>query len=569
MLQLFLILAENYGIINEVCVKGGVAGMIKRILALVLAALLVLGLVAMGVHAAREDNSALAEKTRAIYQKCLESAGLETFQGYCGKLAGYQLYHLGVTRYAEIRNGKDHYDYHASRGISSGGYYINAYSAEDYTLEEALNALTDNGNRNVYNILLGFEWTNTEAGGTYGHAAVITGIENGIVYMVEGYYTSLGGEAGNLIRCTISQLAAFFDSWTIFEGLIHFGNGYVDSCKRYGTDLFVRPRFDITLRSEPCVVGQNDCRELRSISAGERLRVTAVLEDAQGCLYYEIQDGEQLGYIVAQTAVLDRTNAEELSLEDFSAPRILQSGEKGQLQGTVRAAHGLVGEVEVVITDSQGKQVVRQRRIADSVTYDLSQFNEALPLDTLADGDYTLSLYVSTASACVREDSLDYSYATRLLRTKSLWVGETPRGNLRLTQQEQEAPQQKDGWVWENDTWYYFENGTPRTGWFRSHGVEYYLKEDGSVTTGWETVDGQKRLFSATGALFVGWLETEKGMRYSFSDGCFAEGWQTIGTSLYYFDDGILQTKGTRTRDEVKYQFQEDGKAIPVTEKKK
>ena len=543
--------------------------MIKRILAFLLAALMLLGVLAMVAQAAPEKQSELASKTRSVYQKSLHSAGVESFKGYCGKLAAHQLYHLGVTRYAEIRNGKDHYDYHVDQQVSSGGYYVNAYSAQEYTLEEALNAVSDYGTRDVYNILLGFQWTNTEAGGLYGHAGVITGIEDGKVYMTEGYWTPLAGDEGNLICCTIPELAAFYDSWTVFEGLIHFSNTYAGGCKRYGTDLFVRPRFHISLRSEPCVIGQNDCQELRSISAGERLRVTAVLEDPHGDLYYEVQDGGRTGYIVAQTAVLERTNAEELSVESFASPRILRPGSNGSLQGTVRAEHGLVGEVEVVITDSQGKEVVRQRRIADSAAYDLSQFNEALPLDTLQEGSYTLSLYASTASACVREDALDYSYATCLLKERSLWVGELLRGNLQRNEQPREESPARNGWVWENGIWYYYEAGEPRSGWFRSYGVEYYLKEDGSVTTGWAKVEGQDRFFSDTGALCVGWLRTEDGMRYSMSDGSFAEGWQIIGTSLYYFDDGIMQTKGTREKDEVKYQFQEDGKAVPAAEKKK
>ena len=109
----------------------------------------------------------------------------------------------------------------------------------------------------------------------------------------------------------------------------------------------------------------------------------------------------------------------------------------------------------------------------------------------------------------------------------------------------------------------------PRKGWLRSYGVEYYLREDGSVTTGWAKVEGEDRFFSDTGALCVGWLRTQEGVRYSLSDGSFAHGWQIIGNSLYYFDGGILQTKGERTKDDIKYEFQEDGRAIPAAQKEK
>ena len=124
----------------------------------------------------------------------------------------------------------------------------------------------------------------------------------------------------------------------------------------------------------------------------------------------------------------------------------------------------------------------------------------------------------------------------------------------------------KDGWVWQNETWYYYSEGKPCAGWTQSMGVDYYIGKDGAVTTGWTEVDGRLCYFSATGALCAGWLSAPEGMRYCFEDGTFANGWQTIGTSLYYFDEGLLQVEGSRDNGDVRYTFQPDGKAVVVAE---
>ena len=99
----------------------------------------------------------------------------------------------------------------------------------------------------------------------------------------------------------------------------------------------------------------------------------------------------------------------------------------------------------------------------------------------------------------------------------------------------------KDGWVWENRTWYYYEQGVPRAGWFCYHGSDYYLKEDGSVTTGWVQINGKYRYFSRTGSMRTGWIETEAGKLYLMSNGAPAIGERVIDGVRYRFDEnGIL-----------------------------
>ena len=539
--------------------------MVRRLWALALSLVLTLSVLPMVSNAVTEDPAAqIQESTRSSYTASLAAVGASSFNGLCGTMVGYQLQYLGITRGADIADGNQMFDRYAKQDMTTGGYYISAYSAQDYSLEQALNEVTHYGTQDAYNILVGFQATDTEAGAVFGHACLINGIVDGTVYFVESFYTSLGGPEGSVVRCSIAEFAKYYSDWTVYEGCIHFCDSYAQTLPGYGTDVFVRPRFEMTMRSQPCLVGQRGCRVLRTVSAGERLRVNRVLRNEEGELYYQVLDGENTGYILAKTATLVRTNAEELSLKDLQMPASVQSGEVLRLEGTVSAQYGLVGEIEAVITDGQGKVVLRRRQVIDQPVFQLDQLEE-LVLPELPDGAYELTLTADTASAYIMEERLDYSYATAQLAKQTFWVGAAPRTDLLRSRQI--VREKKDGWVWQGDTWYYYSEGKPSAGWVRDMGVDYYIGKDGAVTTGWTEVDGKLRYFSATGALCTGWLRASEGMRYCFSDGSFANGWQTIGTSLYYFDEGLLQVEGSRDNGDVRYTFQPDGKAVAVTEK--
>lgn len=533
----------------------------KRMLTLVLVVMLMLCAVPLGVSAAGED-AALIEKTQKSYEFGLEASGLEKFHGFCGTMVGYQLKYFGITTYPERWDGNKQFDYFAALEQTSGGYYVDAYPAEEFTLEQALHSITEDGTKDAGPILVGFETTHTEAGSLYGHACVITGIHDGIVYFTESFDTAYGPE-GTAIRLTIKNFAEFYNGWADFEGLVCFRDNVADACVMYGTDLFVRTRFSQSLRSQPRLVGKDDCVVLRTLSSGERLRVSCVMKDFSGQLYYQVEDGEQIGYIMARGATLDRVNVEELSVTEDAIPNYSDPETPVTLQGTVSARNGLVGAVELTICDLSGETIYRQRKIVDAPSWDLSGFHESLESLLLTKGSYTVSLYGETASAYVREDALSYAYGKLLLEQKTLWVGVEPRTTPAAAAGMREVD--KTGWYWEDGTWYCYQNGRPRSGWTRSLGVQYYLQEDGSVATGWTQIDGQTYYFSATGALCTGWLSTPEGMHYVYSDGSFAEGWQTIGTARYYFPNGIMKTSGKAMDGDTQYTFQKDGRAIPKT----
>lgn len=63
----------------------------------------------------------------------------------------------------------------------------------------------------------------------------------------------------------------------------------------------------------------------------------------------------------------------------------------------------------------------------------------------------------------------------------------------------------KDGWVSENGSWHYYENGTlAKNKWLNLAGKWYYVLSDGSmVSNTWKEIDGKSYYFGSDGAIYV------------------------------------------------------------------
>lgn len=182
-----------------------------------------------------------------------------------------------------------------------------------------------------------------------------------------------------------------------------------------------------------------------------------------------------------------------------------------------------------------------------------------MDLSGLADGCYTYNVCVDLRNYYVSQGNLEYEAKTVPVSSQAFTVGQA---EAVTTQEQQVTEEVADGWVLKDGTWYYFEQGQPRTGWFCSGGVNYYLKEDGSVTTGWTQINGIDRCFTDTGALRVGWLENGKQTYYLRRNGARATGWQTVDGGKYFLgEDGVLRKKGWLEQDGQLYYVDETGKA--------
>lgn len=513
----------------------------KRILAFLLCAVLLSGVLPGRTVRAEtlSKEQAVIQEAKRVYQYSRSSAGMDSFSGHCGLMVSHQLIHMGINTVYESYDGNKQFDAYAGREMSSGGYYITDYPATDYTLEDALNTITRGGTKDAYNMLVGFDWTSTAAGAFYGHAVVINAILDGTVYFVESFHTSLGGAEGNVITCSISEFADYFNKWMIFDGIIHFGNrSYADSCQLFGTNAFVRTRFDSTLRSEPCLVGTNGCVRLRSIQTGETLQATAVCKNNRDEMYYQVQDGQLTGYVAANAVSVVRINGEDLSLQASDLPAVLEPGEKYTVKGDVLAQSGSVSQLELVVTDAGGEVVLRSTAEATGYRGQLQSLNDSLAFESLGEGSYRLAVYGTADSVIVQGTGLVTRQQSACLYSQSLQVGKGKA--VEALSQETKVP--ADGFSYQNGTWYCYENGNPLTGWTECLGVSYYLQANGAVTTGWAEIDGKMRYFSATGALCTGWLTQEEGITYRDAQGLPLTGEQVIEGAVYTFNEsGILQ----------------------------
>ena len=542
---------------------------VKRILCLVLCLCLCLAAVPCFAGAEEEvlsKEEQIMEKARYSYTRSRATAGRASFHGYCGLMVSHQLYNLGINDWCIIQDGKNQFDYYKTMEVTTGGYYINAYYAEECNLEEALNAATKNGTRDAYNLMVGFQWTNTEAGGQYGHVVLINAILDGTVYFVESFDLSLNRlyPEGTVITCTIGEFAAYFDKWTRFDGVINFGSGhYSDKCQQIGTNVILQTRFDSVLRSEPCLLGTHGCTRLRDISAGERLHATAILDD-DGELYYQIQENGYTGYIAASATGVLRINAEDLNGVDVVIPEVSGQGEPCRLQGEICADNATVSAVEVLVTDSVEELTLRERMETAGSRVSLEGLNEKLCFDLLDPGVYRVEICADVACPVVLGGQISKQYQRISLRGQVLQVGGTLRNAKAQPIARKTADQEYEGWVWLEDKWYFYQGGQACTGWLNLCGVDYYLDASGAAVTGWQNIDGGLRHFSATGAVCTGWLTVDGKTTYRLADGTAATGWQQIGTGLYCFtEEGELVTGGEMTKDDTVYVLSDDGRATP------
>ncbi len=547
-----------YNRLNYLDFSGKDVPYLRKLISILLCAALLLAVLPGAALAAPDKSSAinkLIAESRQIYLDCLESAEKESFTGLCGLMASHQLWHMGVNSWLEVYDGNQQFDAYAAKEQTSGGYYVMAYPADTYTLEESLNIITQNGTRDAYDILVGFEWTNTEAGALYGHVVVINGIIDGTVYFVESYYTSLGGEEGNVIQCSIADFAAYFSDWMILDGVVHFSRNYSEGCQNFGTDVFVRTRFDSTLRSEPCLQGEHGCERLRSVSSGELLRATALLKNNENELFYKIQEGETVGYIAANAVSVVRLNTEDITLTENEIPSQLRDGKRLSLDGVVSAQNSNLDTLKVTVTDNGNNVILQANATANGPEFDLRRLDTQLAAN-LPQGAYTVTLQVQGAYAVARGYDVLTRYSAVELFQRALIVGDVQNsGQSRAT-----VIPVLHGWHWDGNTWYYYQEGQPYTGWLEEFGVKYYFNDDGSVTTDWAEIDSVMRYFSPNGAMCVGWLTTDEGVSYRNPDGSAAEGLMTIGGRMYYFDEsGFALTNSNVELDGVRYKANADG----------
>ena len=196
----------------------------RRKICLILALLLLVCYIRVPVYADKGGNE-IVQQIKDTYTEATRQYG-GSFYGYCNKYVDYQLKILGIDKSMIGKNGKEYWDYYKNKTKSTEGYSITAYPASNYSIKEALNLISANGTKNVYNIMVGFEVGSY--GGVYGHVCFIHAIIGGKVYFSESYGGNFDGKYYSEGAPIIGSIDAFHNYYTSiygYEGMIYFGQG--------------------------------------------------------------------------------------------------------------------------------------------------------------------------------------------------------------------------------------------------------------------------------------------------------------------------------------------------------
>lgn len=564
----------------------------KRICSIILVLILMLSATAVPVSASTESDRIQRQIYRS-YGYALATENKESMSGLCATLVGWQLVYLGINSYYVGCDGKDVFDTYRNMSVTDGGYVIHAYSAEDYTILEALNAITANGTQDAYNIAMGYQQTNTAAGSIYGHTNLIHAILDGMVYFVESDSYSVGGSyftEGTPIVCTIAEYADLYSGWMVFDGAIEFGQlPYVCRCETIRTDICITLPNSAIIRSQPCSSAvDKGSKAVRVAEAGERFRVTNIVLNSEGEYWYEVED-EAVGYLRCVDARFVEAYLDGVTLEDPTLPGILSQGESFTLDGTVRHDGCSVSRVHGMICaaddpDTPVQNVLTQPQDS-TLNLRSSEINRSLRFSSLEPGRYRYvikataycpyvdetgtvqnvwdNIVLCDAEFVVKErgDSTDYGIITydgnggvSAVNQTVVETGCTAQLNTKV-----ERPGYRfTGWSTKPDGYVTVSSKSH----FKGDTTLYACwEEDSSNCSGWTMVDGSWRYY-VDGVMQTGWVWVDGIHYYLRADGTVVTGWSRIGGQVYYFRSNGAVYKGTLQVGGLEYVFGRNGVLI-------
>lgn len=520
----------------------------------------------------------LKHKLAKMYKQVLQLTGKETLDGLCATLVTWELYISRINREFVSGDGKDQFDNYKDLEITTGGYHVLALSAEDYTLEEALVAITCDGTRDTGPVLIGFEKTKGAAGSRFGHTVFIGGIIDGMVYYVESNDYTVGGVVypeGTPIVCTIEQFANEYAGWATFEGAVEFSQTlYRDECEVYPTDIYIRTDAASELRTEPCRAEVSLwSRLVRSVRVQEVFHVDGVVRNTEGHYWYRTA-GENPLYLSAENTSVVYNDFSGVQACEIAVPSAVEAGGEFSLSGTVLAGNSAICMVRAQVFSGhagEGTLVKNAAVMVNTPEFDLEMLSGELQVRDLEPGIYHCVISATARNSFVEDGEIKYRPKLVDLWTAEFQICDSEVETLLIpilldsqggsctvqqilvepdTQVEPAVVPQRtgyrfDGWqqfpaqegqegaaasvhaCWSADT-------TALEGWHIVDGC-WRLYEDGAAVTGMVRVEDITYYVNPDGSLHTGWLETEKKSYYFFENGAAACGIQTIDGEPYIF----------------------------------
>lgn len=546
-----------------------------------LAFFLLVGMLPAPASAQEPAAEQITSQITAIYKKAKARSRKSSFTGYCASLVNWQTYLLGIDSSLRHCNGKDEYNVRSAEEKTATGYYTRCFSDKNYTLEQALNAITMNGQRNAYNLVVGFQWTNTNGGKRFGHTVFIHAVIDGVVYYVESDPIRVAGKyyaAGKIITVSIAQFAADYKGWADFEGIVEYiKDPYEDLCESWSTDIYVQTTQETALRTEPCDFAEENIGETtRTIRTGEIFGITCILRNPEGEYWYKAADG---AYFRADGVQLLSGQFDSVRIGNVSVPAVLAEGENFAISGTVTAQGSTVSMLRgQIYSGASGTGVlirnVTQTMSGSTASLDGGAISQGLDFASLEQGTYHLILSAVVYDSYAVDGELKNSWQTVDLWTADFVVTDEPEGYVVATldlQGGEDAAQQVilspgesldgcpepqregysfDGWSADGETI------SERIGEDAALYACWSLREE--VLNGWRWVDGAWR-FYRRGVQCAGWLEV-CGINYYFGpEGPLEVGWLELDGQTFYLYENGSAAAGTVVLEGVSYTFDENG----------
>lgn len=584
---------------------------ILRILSLALALLLFFSVLPTPqTSAVRTQEDRILQQITDIYTTALRQSNRYSFHGSCGAFVNWHLYLLGINTGFYSANGNQQYDLYKNMNQTTGGHDVEALPASRYTMKQALNKLSDNGTKDVFNLLLGFQYTTATDGWRYGHVMFVHAILDGMVYFSESYDDMFGGKyyaEGAPVVLTIDKFCQYYSTWTTYEGAIHFGlKSYEQQCQFFPAYLHATVTQPTNLYTIACTPDVDDRSQiLRPLQSGERINVTGLYRNTEGQYWYRVEDAG-IGYVPAADTQMDSMRYDDILSSGINAPMEQQQGSIFNIKGLISSTYTDICSVRAQVFTVGEDGLQHWMTTTDTVTnnsYDLSYSNisNKMAFRLLNLGTYRYELAVVVGNHYYADGTLQTHRTTLRLWSSDFKVvaqkGSTANVNFdscggtadrnavevelgstigTLPEATRDGytflgwftnPQggqqiQEDYFVVGNITLYaHWAEDETFTGWFLEDGKPYYVI-DGLRIVGFFQVDGILYYQLADGFLATGWLILDDTRYYFNANGSMVTGWLEIDGKTYYFGQNGIMCTGEQTIDGIVFQFGKDGVLI-------
>ncbi|BDU91189.1 cell wall-binding protein [Clostridium perfringens] len=119
-----------------------------------------------------------------------------------------------------------------------------------------------------------------------------------------------------------------------------------------------------------------------------------------------------------------------------------------------------------------------------------------------------------------------------------------------------------NGWVHENNNWYYILNNEKITGWKEIDDNWYHFNSEGIMETGWQFINGDWYYLKSNGPMATGWQFINGDWYYLKSNGPMATGWQFINDDWYYLKPNGPMATGWQSINDDWYYLKPNGPMV-------